>query len=182
MNTKLTKFITILLALMASMPIAQAQSELDAKAPTLQIGLDGFSFAKGSLDAQLIMEIVAEKQKEIKVKAIQNIFLTKVENAGGTIYCFVDNVVRELVLEPDQSVRTKKILENSVNLVFTGAFLNFYLSTLKPNTEARKDLARLAKSYNDSLIIDTLISKDKITIKGDYQLAETALTMVSVMA
>lgn len=165
MNTKLTKFITILLALMASMPIAQAQSELDAKAPTLQIGLDGFSFAKGSLDAQLIMEIVAEKQKEIKVKAIQNIFLTKVENAGGTIYSFVDNVVRELVFEPDQSVRTKKILENSVNLVFTGAFLNFYLSTLEPNTKERKDFARLAKTYNDSLNVDTLISKKLITIK-----------------
>lgn len=166
MKTKLTKFILRLLALMASIPIVQAQTDLDAKAPTLQIGLDGFSFAKGSLDAQLIMEIVAEKQKELKVKAIQNIFLNKVQDAGGTVYTYVDNVVRELVFEPDQQVRTKKILENTVNLVFTASYLNFYLASLDKNSQPRKDIVELACIYNKALIPikNSLIEKDVLNI------------------
>ena len=148
-----------------------AQTDLDEKAPTLQIGLDGFSFAKGSLDAQLIMEIVAEKQKELKVKAIQNVFLNKVQGSGGTVYTYVDNVVRELVFEPDQQVRTKKILENTVNLVFTMSYLNFYLASLEKGSPARSTVIDLACIYNPALahspIKDTLINK-KILYITDF--------------
>lgn len=126
-----------------------AQSGLDAKAPTLQIGLDGFSFAKGSLDAQLIMEIVAQKQQELKVKTIQNVFLSKVENAGGTVYSFTDNVVRQLVFEADQNVRTKKILENTVNLVFVVAYLEYYINNVEGS--AKKSLVKLSKIYSQKL-------------------------------
>jgi hypothetical protein len=143
-----------------------AQTDLEAKAPTLQVGLDAFSFAKGSLDAQLIMEIVAEKQKELKVKAIQNVFLNKVQGAGGTVYTYVDNVVRELVFEPDQQVRTKKILENTVNLVFTMSYLNFYLASLEKDSKARQDIIELACIYNNDLvpIKNSLIKKNVINI------------------
>lgn len=143
-----------------------AQTDLDAKAPTLQVGLDAFSFTKGSLDAQLIMEIVAEKQKELKVKAIQNVFLNKVQGSGGTVYTYVDNVVRELVFEPDQQVRTKKILENTVNLVFTASYLNFYLASLEKNKQPRKDIVELACIYNTDLVPfkQSLIEKDNLNI------------------
>lgn len=162
MKTKIFFFLILILPFKAVL----AQTDLDAKAPTLQVGLDGFSFAKGSLDAQLIMEIVAEKQKELKVKAIQNVFLNKVEGSGGTVYTYVDNVVRELVFEPDQQVRTKKILENTVNLVFTASYLNFYLASLEKNSQPRIDIVELACFYNDSLkqIKDSLINKNKLKI------------------
>lgn len=123
-----------------------SQTDLKAEPPTLQVGLDGLSFTKGSLDAQLIMEIVAEKQQEVKIKAIQNIFLNKVANAGGTVYSFTDNVVRELVLEKDPKVRTKKILENTVNLVFVSAYLNFYLSSLQGDNKTK--IIDLSKKFN----------------------------------
>jgi len=129
-------FLSLLFTLAFNLNKSFAQDELQANPPTLQIGLDQLSFTKGSLDAQLIMEIIAEKQEELKIKAIQSIFLKKVENSGGTIYSFTDNIVRELVFEKDSRVRTKKILENTVNLVFVASYLNYYLSTLDtPNKE-----------------------------------------------
>jgi hypothetical protein len=137
----------LILILISQITTIYAQTELDAKPPTLQIGLDGLSFAKGSLDAQLIMEIIAEKQKEIKIKAIQNIFLKKVENAGGTVYSFTDNVVRELVFEKDPKVRTRKILENTVNLVFVSAYLKYYLSSLDNNEDEKQRIVDLAAQY-----------------------------------
>ena len=147
---------------------SKAQTDLDAKPPTLQVGLDGFSFAKGSLDAQLIMEIVAEKQQELKIKAIQHVFLSKVEDAGGTVYTFVDNVVRQLVFEPDPQVRTKKIIENSVNLVFTSAFLNYYLSTLEKDSTSREQLIKFAKIFNNILNSDSLNNKDTLELSDFF--------------
>ncbi len=138
---------------------ATSQTDLEAKAPTLQIGLDGFSFAKGTLDAQLIMEIVAEKQKEVKTKLIQNTFLAKVENAGGTIYSYTDNVVRELVMEKDQNVRTKKIMENTVNLVFVTTFLDYYLNNLSGSSKTQ--FVELCKNMGFIKVSDS----QKITLK-----------------
>ncbi|MGC3946352.1 MAG: hypothetical protein QM762_17840 [Chryseolinea sp.] len=124
-----------------------SQNTLEHQAPTLQLGLDGFSFAKGTLDYQLIMEIVAEKQEELKFKAIQNVFLSKVSNAGGTIYSFTNNVVRELVQEKDQTIRTRKILENTVNLVFVTAYLEYFLQTMASDSAIKSNFEALAKRY-----------------------------------
>lgn len=126
---------------------AQNQNELEANPPTLQIGLDQLAFKKGTLDAQLIMEIIAEKQEELKIKAIQSAFLKKVQKSGGTMYSFTDNVVRELVLEKDSEIRTRKILENTVNLVFVTSYLKYYLSTLNPDSPAYKKIDTLAREF-----------------------------------
>lgn len=158
------KLMMLLLVVIITTTRLKAQTDLEAKAPTLQVGLDGFSFANGSLDAKLIMEMVAEKQKDLKVKAIQNLFLKKVENTGGTVYSFVDNVVRELVYEPDPQVRAKKTLENTVNLVFTASFFHFYLSSLDKNSPERKTLVRLAFKINHKLDPVALYAKEKISL------------------
>jgi hypothetical protein len=130
----------------------QDDIQLDAKAPTLQVGLDGFTFSKGSLDAALIMEIIAEKQQELKLKTIQNVFLSRVENSGATVYTFVDNVVRELVFESDQNLRTKGILENAVNMAFVGAFLNYYLASMESNPLENQRLQTLSKMYDEDIL------------------------------
>ncbi len=109
----------------------KAQDNLEYAAPTLQIGLDGLSFGRGSLDATLILEIIAEKQQELKLKTVQNALLSRISKVGGTVYSFANNIVKELVLEKDQAIRTKKILENTVNLVFVVSWLEYYLRNLK---------------------------------------------------
>lgn len=110
----------------------QAQ-DLEHEAPTLQVGLSGLSFSRGTLDAQLIMEIVAEKQEEVKLKIVQNMFMEKMKSTGGTFYSFTDNVVKNIIQEHDPTIRTKKILENAVNMVFVVTYLDYYLRTLNDN-------------------------------------------------
>jgi hypothetical protein len=152
-------FFTIFILFVQNL-ILHAQNDLEAKPPTLQIGLDGFSLDKGSLDAQLIMEIIAEKQQELKIKAIQNVFLKKVANAGGTVYSFTDNVVRELVFEKDPKVRTTKILENTVNIVFVSSFLKHFLST--------RDSGQIQQI--NSLFNKINNSENQISLKTDSEL------------
>lgn len=139
--------------------------ELEHEAPTLQVGLNSLDFTKGTLDPEVIAAIVAEKQREIKIKVIQNSFLKKLYGSGGTIYNYADNVLKGVIQEPDTDIRTRKIMESTVNLVFVYAFADYYLKQLKPLSEKSdtkekdylKNLRVLAKGYGlDSL--NTLFS------------------------
>lgn len=183
-------FLVLLLAIIFCANKTLAQNEFEASAPTLQIGLDELSFSKGNLDAQLIMEIIAEKQEELKIKAIQSIFLKKVQNSGGTIYSFTDNVVRELVFEKDPKVRTKKILENTVNLVFVASYLNYYLSTL--DGPSKKNILLLADQFNckptktDKLTLASFVNIqrekiEQINGKSEAEINEETIQFLSIL-
>ena len=127
----------------------QVSDELTHKAPTLQVGLSELNFSKGNLDAELIMQIVAEKQKEIGVKLVQNMFLSKVEDAGGAIYSFTDNIIRGILSERDLNVITKKLLENTVNITFTHAFAEHYLRTMDESSLATFN--KLGAGYDSTI-------------------------------
>ncbi len=120
--------------------------ELEHEAPTLQVGLNGLGFSPGSLDAKLVMEIVAEKQQEVKLKIVQNMFLEKMGATGGTFYSFADNIVKNIIEEHNPQIRTKKILENAVNLVFVVTFLDYYLRTLD-NANNKDNLEKFLEYY-----------------------------------
>ena len=119
--------------------------EIEHRAPSLQIGLNSLSFSKGSLDIALITEIIADKQAEIKFKIIQNAFLRRLGDAGGTLYNYVDMIVKEIVQESNSEIRTKKIVETMVNLVFVYTFVNVYLQDTTSSTKCQ--LQKLADAY-----------------------------------
>lgn len=119
--------------------------ELEHQAPTLQVGLNSLNFTKGTLDPDVISAIIAEKQREIKIKVIQNSFLKKVYGSGGTIYNYADNIIKGVVEEPDTDIRTRKIMESTVNLVFVYTFTDFYLKNADPNYI--KNMQNLAEGY-----------------------------------
>lgn len=97
------------------------------------------------------MEIIGEKQREIKLKAVQSLLLGKMENAGGTLYSYADNVIRGIVEEKDQEIRTRRILENTVNVAFVFAFADYYIRSLKPGSPEYIQFDALAKSYKVQL-------------------------------
>lgn len=100
-------------------------------APTLQVGLDGLDFSKGTLDSELILEIISEKQNEIKLRVAQNILLEPLNNCGATIYSFGDNILKAVIEEKDPVIRKRRILESTVNTLFTVAFANYYLKKIE---------------------------------------------------
>lgn len=127
---------------------AQSNEDLEHNAPSLQIGLDGLAFSRGTLDAQLIMEIIAEKQREIKLKIVQNMFLGKLQNTGGAVYAYADNILRTVLEEKEQTTRAKLVMESTVNMVFVYAFAEYYVHQLQGNTdEINAAFATVAKAY-----------------------------------
>lgn len=139
--------IKAVIALLLLFSLSIHAQEIEHEAPTLQLGLDGLSFSKGTLDPEIISRIIAEKQNEIKIKIIQNSFLKNIYGSGGTIYNYADNIIKGVVEESDTDVRTRKILESTVNLVFVYTFADFYLKQVEKDENAHTHLKELAKIY-----------------------------------
>ena len=121
--------------LFASLLLVGQPLRAQTPAPSLQLGLSGLTFQPGTLDAELIMQIIAEKQAEIKKRAVKNLLLRQVNNAGGTIYIFTDNVLNAIVNETDNAIRTRTILENTVNLAFSMALTEYVRQSPDPQLQ-----------------------------------------------
>lgn len=148
MKKPLVKAVCLIAVILGNIAYTKAQ-DLEHQAPSLQVGLSGMNFSKGTLDAALIMEIIAEKQSELKLKTIQNLFLNRVMNSGGTVYSFVDNSLRQIVDEKDQNIRSRKIFENTVNFVFVCTYLEYYLRNM--DQQQYEKLRDLAKEFEHEL-------------------------------
>jgi len=132
------------------------------EAPSLQVGLSGIKFSKGNLDPELIAEIIAEKQKEVKVKLIKNMLLNNLGVDNGLFYAYIDQSIEILTTEKDEDTRVKNLLENTVNLSFVVGYAEYYLQTLKKDSPEWKSIRELALSYG---ISSSLFEKDKLSLK-----------------
>lgn len=105
----------------------------DAVAPSLQIGLGGLDFTRGNLDPTIIADIIDKKQGEVKVRLLKNMLLDKVNLSSGTFYTYIDNTINIVTREKDEAIRTKNLMENTVNLAFVCTYVEYYLTTLNKN-------------------------------------------------
>lgn len=163
----------ILITLLGIFPFAMsfAQTDLEHKAPTLQIGLDGLSLSKGVLDYEVIMQIVSEKKNELKLKTIQNLFLKKIDGAGGLTYSYVDNILKAIIFEQDPNLRKKIVLENTVNVVFAASFAEYYFRTNNfKDKDYLKDMAGyglLVDNTSQNSLLKSLILQDSLKNNPD---------------
>lgn len=132
------------------------------EAPSLQVGLSGLSFTKGTLDAELIAEIIAEKQKEVKTKLVKNMLLKSIGVENGLFYTYIDNTINIITTEKDEKVRAKNLLENTVNLSFVIAYTDYYLRTMQPNSDELIDIRNLAYAFD----IDTSLVQPGMSLEG----------------
>ncbi len=147
-----------LLLMLILYPI-QGFSQSEHTAPTLQVGLSGLSFERGELDAALIAEIIAEKQKEVQARLVQNMLLNNINVDNSLMYGYIDNTINLMLSPMDQQVRINSLMESTVNLAFVLGFAEYYLSTLKDGDSAREQLRLIANTYGTS--IDTSFNEDK---------------------
>lgn len=108
-------------------------------APTLTAGVDGVLFQRGTLDAELIAAMIAEKQQEIKSEAAQRFVLNQLECGSFTMWNFARRNIETLLREKEPDVISKEILRNGAELMLVYGFAEYYLA----------DLAK--KSREDSL-------------------------------
>lgn len=131
-------------------------------APSLQLGLSGISFSKGTLDAQLIAEIIAEKQSEIRVKLVKSMLLEKIGVANGLFYAYLDYTIEILTKEKDEQTRIKNLLENTVNISFVVGYTDYYLRTLQPGSLPWENIKALALTYS---VDPNIFNKKSISLK-----------------
>lgn len=151
-----------LLILFALTIYMQVKAQDLHEAPSLQVGLSGIKFSKGNLDPELVAEIIAEKQKEVKVKLIKNMLLNNLGVDNGLFYAYIDQSIEILTTEKDEDTRLKNLLENTVNLSFVVGYAEYYFQTLKKDSPEWNSFRELALSYGISA---SVFEKEKLTLK-----------------
>ena len=107
----------------------------DHNAPSLQVGLGGIGLSRGTLDQELIIEIISEKQDELKEKAIKYALLNQLTESGSTIYGYVDNTIETVRTEKDPQIRTRNLIENSINFVYATSFSRYIFEKYKTDID-----------------------------------------------
>jgi hypothetical protein len=151
-----------LLILFALTCFLQVKAQDLHEAPSLQVGLSGIKFSNGNFDPELVAEIIAEKQKEVKVKLIKNMLLDNLGVDNGLFFAYIDHTIEILATEKDEDTRVKNLLENTVNLAFVVGYAEYYIGTLKQNSKEWNSFKTLALSYG---IDPLLFNKDKLSLK-----------------
>lgn len=141
---------------------AKSYSQETHEAPTLQVGLSGIDFSRGTLDAELIAEIIAEKQKEVKIRLIKSMFLEKLGVDNGLFYSFIDNNIDIILKEKDGDTRIKNLLENTVNLSFVVGYTDYFIRTLEEDSNNWNLIKELSKKYE---VNQEIFNQKKISLR-----------------
>ncbi len=97
-------------------------------APTLSIGIDKVLFSKGALDVELISQMIASKQDELKNTIVKKEILKRINQEGSFAtrnYAF--NVVDVILNERNKGVLKREILEHTANFAFVYGVSELYL-------------------------------------------------------
>lgn len=125
---KYLSLFSLLFSFLIGSPFASGQALQDA--PSLQLGLGQISLSKGNFDADLVAEIIAEKQDEIQVKLVKDMLLRRAGLDNGLFYTYIDEAINILTQERDPEIRIQNLTENTVNLSFVVAYAEYYLNTM----------------------------------------------------
>lgn len=103
-----------------------AQTE---QAPTLTLGLNELvGFKKGVIDVELLSEIIANKQDEIKKEIIKREILEPIYDKGNFMYYnYALNVTNLLLKEKNKKVISREVLEYTSNFALVYGFTELYL-------------------------------------------------------
>lgn len=142
MKTNIVKITSLILLIFNLNVFAQSKYE----APTLSAGLDNIAFNQGTLDVELLMEIIKEKQKELVKEGVKRFLINNIIKADDFYTQFyLERIVSILFEEKNHQVMTKKILEETTNYLFIVGTTEFVL-----NTKA-KNVFDFLLSSNDSI-------------------------------
>lgn len=143
--------------------------------PTLGIGLETLTLNKGTIDVEVLTQVILKKQKELKNEALKRFMLKMFPDTNYTTRFYVQNCLNILLNEKNPQVIEKEILELTTNyaiaLGVTKAVIEldesiFDSSTPKSNSEIDyKKILNNLKYQSDIASITTKI--EKITVQNE---------------
>ncbi|MCB0806823.1 MAG: hypothetical protein KDC05_13585 [Bacteroidales bacterium] len=133
--------------------------------PTLSAGLNGLVYEKGAIDVELLSDIIASKQDELKQEAIKRYVYSNLPDKCYTLNFFSRNVADVLLTEKNKKVIEKQVLENLSNFALVYGFSEFYLQTGLKNKPADKDSTDLQRLYSRMIQDDSTLPSASQTIQ-----------------
>ncbi|UII21662.1 hypothetical protein [Fulvivirga ligni] len=98
-----------------------------ASPPTLELGIAEVLGTKGSIDLQILSEIIREKQVELKREFIKKTIFNDLGTQNYTTWEYAYNCFTILLESEDKKSIEKNLLRNSANLAVVYGFSEFYL-------------------------------------------------------
>jgi len=156
------KIYTLIFAFFISISFAQVS-------PTLGVGLETLTMNKGTIDVQVLTEIIMEKQRELKQEALKRFMFKMFPETNYTTKFYVQNCLNILLNEKNPQVIEKEILELTTNYALA---LGVTQALIKSENDIFKDLNNEYLKLKDTLDFDLEIEKLKKLKIRDEKRAE----------
>ncbi len=119
------KVVLTFLFLFAFLISEYAQDE--ASPPTLQVSFSGISFTKGDIDPEVVSELIALKQEELKTMIIKQEVYNLLGQESQFFNAYFTNLINTTLQETDLQVITQQLVELNVNAALVLAFAQMYM-------------------------------------------------------
>lgn len=95
--------------------------------PTLALGVAGVVGEKGSIDVDLVAQIISEKQAELKKEFIKKSMFKDLDNSSYVLWEYMYTSLNVLLESESKQAIKKNLLKNSTNLALVYGFSELYL-------------------------------------------------------
>jgi len=119
------RILTLLFAIILVLDYNHALSQ--ETAPTLSEGISGLTFSRGSIDVELLAEVIAEKQEELKKEGIKRSIGKAFECHSFALYNYAHSTTSSLLEYQNKDVIQKELLEHTSNFALIYSFAESYL-------------------------------------------------------
>lgn len=119
--------------------------------PTLSVGLESLTYGKGTIDVELLTEIILEKQQELKQEALKRFMFNLFPEGNYTTKFYMQNALHILLNEQNPEVIKKELLEILTNyslaLGFTAAYREIHPEYLEQVSNTISKVENLSENY-----------------------------------
>lgn len=138
----------------------------DITSPTLSAGIESLTLNKGTIDVEVLSEIILEKQRELKGEALKRFMLKLFPDDNYTTKFYIQNCLHVLLNEKNPQVIKREILELTTNyalgLGFTYALIKMKTDSTDPVIVKLKEFENKYRDYKNR-------SKDSMRYFAHYK-------------
>lgn len=127
----------LLLLLMLCISINTSYAQVD---PTLAVGLETLTFNKGTIDVELLTQIIIEKQSELKKEALKRFIFNLFPEGNYTTKFYLQNSLHILLNEKNPEVIKRELMEIITNYALA---LGFTVAYQKIHSEYKDNISNL---------------------------------------
>lgn len=115
--------------------------------PSLALGVAGVVGEKGSIDIDVLAQLISEKQAELKKEFIKKTIFNDLDDHSYVVWEYMYNSLNVLLESESKEAIKKNLLKNTTNLALVYGFCELYLQ-LSSNL-CNSDLEQLLKAYDN---------------------------------